>query len=305
MDMKYTITIPKEFRYDYIRDKFKDTFERLLTDIEGKVDDLTLKKVNQLEQAFLTSEAITNAKVTVFLPFEDKPEEVLKAASSKLTTIYPYLCGRYERETIDMLNTAFKDAGINKFTNIKENTMDMEINMTGLERIREESKKNENLKQQEEELRNNNEGYGYKRTAFENIKKYFDTLNEVLKDTDIGDFNISLEDEIKYKHYKRNVRTLGGTGYKTEYQNEFGYQRAIISFNKTYGKNDENNPNLFANNGLFSKIALNWDAIQKTIEEDITEQLKNRNEELEAYKKLSNANKKTKNKNKDNYEMEF
>lgn len=303
MDMKYTITIPKEFRCDYINDKFKDTFERLLADIEGKADDLTLKKVNQFEQAFLTSEATTNDKVTVFLPFEDKPEEILKAASSKLTTIYPYLCGRYERETIDMLNTAFKDAGINKFTNIKENTMDMEINMTGLERIREESKKNENLKQQEEELRNNNEGYGYKRTAFENIKKYFDTLNEVLKDTDIGDFNIPLEDEIKYKHYKKNVRTLGGTGYKTEYQNEFGYQRAIISFNKTYGKNDENNPNLFANNGLFSKIALNWDEIQKTIEEDITERLQNRNEELEAYKKLSNTNKK--NKAKDNYEIGF
>lgn len=300
MDMKYTITIPKEFRYDYIRDKFKDTFERLLADIEGKVDDTTLKKVNQLEQAFLTSEAITNAKVTVFLPFEDKPEEVLKTASSKLTTIYPYLCGRYERETIDMLNTAFKDAGIN----IKENTM--EINMTGLERIKEESKKNENLKQQEEELRNNNEGYGYKRTAFENIKKYFDTLNEVLKDTDIGDFNIPLEDEIKYKHYKKNVRTLGGTGYKAEYQNEFGYQRAIISFNKTYGKNDEGNPNLFINNGLFSKIALNWEKIQKTIEEDITERLQNRNEELEAYKKLSNtSNTNKKNKAKDNYEIGF
>lgn len=114
MDMKYTITIPKEFRYDYIRDKFKDTFERLLADIEGKADDTTLKKVNQLEQAFLTSEATANDKVTVFLPFEDKPEDILKAASSKLTTIYPYLCGRYERETIDMLNTAFKDAGINK-----------------------------------------------------------------------------------------------------------------------------------------------------------------------------------------------
>ena len=300
MDMKYTITIPKEFRYDYIRDKFKDTFERLLADIEGKVDDTTLKKVTQLEQAFLTSEAITNAKVTVFLPFEDKPEEVLKTASSKLTTIYPYLCGRYERETIDMLNTAFKDAGIN----IKENTM--EINMTGLERIKEESKKNEYLKQQEEELRNNNEGYGYKRTAFENIKKYFDTLNEVLKDTDIGDFNIPLEDEIKYKHYKKNVRTLGGTGYKAEYQNEFGYQRAIISFNKTYGKNDEGNPNLFINNGLFSKIALNWDKIQKTIEEDITERLQNRNEELEAYKKLSNtSNTNKKNKAKDNYEIGF
>ena len=292
MDMKYTITIPKEFRQEYIRDKFKETFEKLLSDIEGKADDTTLKKVNQLKQAFLTSEAVTNNKVTVSLPFGDKPEEVLKAASDKLTTIYPYLCGRYERETIDMLNTAFKDADIDKTTNIKEKTM--EINMTGLERIREESKKNENLKQQEEELRNNNEGYGYKRTAFENIKKYFDTLNEVLKDTDIGDFNIPLEDEIKYKHYKKNVRTLGGTGYKTEYQNEFGYQRAIISFNKTYGKNDENNPNLFANNGLFSKIALNWDAIQKTIEEDITERLQNRNEELEAYKKLSNTNKKTK-----------
>lgn len=300
MDMKYTITIPKEFRYDYIRDKFKDTFERLLADIEGKVDDTTLKKVNQLEQAFLTSEATTNDKVTVFLPFKDKPEEVLKTASSKLTTIYPYLCGRYERETIDMLNTAFKDADIN----IKENTM--EINMTGLERIKEESKKNENLKQQEEELRNNNEGYGYKRTAFENIKKYFDTLNEVLKDTDIGDFNIPLEDEIKYKHYKKNVRTLGGTGYKAEYQNEFGYQRAIISFNKTYGKNDEGNPNLFINNGLFSKIALNWDKIQKTIEEDITERLQNRNEELEAYKKLSNtSNTNKKNKAKDNYEIGF
>lgn len=131
-----------------------------------------------------------------------------------------------------------------------------------------------------------------------------DTLNEVLKDTDIGDFNIPLEDGlITYKHYKRNVRTLGGTGYKTEYQNEFGYQRAIISFNKTYGKNDEGNPNLFANNGLFSKIALNWDEIQKTIEEDITERLQNRNEELEAYKKLSNTNKK--NKAKDNYEIGF
>lgn len=291
MDMKYTITIPKEFRYDYIRDKFKDTFERLLADIEGKVDDLTFKKVNQLEQAFLTSEAITNDEVTISLPFEDKPEEVLKAASGKLTTIYPYLCGRYERETINMLKTAFKDAGINKFTNIKENTINtIEINMTGLEQIREESKKNEKLKQQEEELRNNNEGYGYKRTAFENIKKYFDTLNDVLKDTDIGDFSIPLEDEIKYKHYKRDVRTLGR--YQIEYQNEFSYQRDtylrdILSFNKTYEKNDENNPNLFANNGLFSKIALNWDEIQKTIEENITEQLKNRNEELEAYKKIS------------------
>lgn len=280
--MEYTIKIPGEFKSEYAGNKFEETFERLLADTKGKVDVSIYKKVNQMEHAFAESEINENGEIILSLPYEDKPEDILKAASSKLTTIYPYLCGRYERETIDMLNTAFKDASIN----IKEKTK--EINMTGLERIREESKKNENLKQQEEELRNNNEGYGYKRTAFENIKKYFDTLNEILKDTDIGDFNIPLEDEIKYKHYKRNVRTLGGTGYKTEYQNEFGYQRAIISFNKTYGKNDENNPNLFANNGLFSKIALNWDEIQKTIEEDITERLQNRNEELEAYKKLSN-----------------
>lgn len=280
--MEYTIKIPGEFKSEYAGNKFEETFERLLADTKGKVDVSIYKKVNQMEHAFAESEINENGEIILSLPYEDKPEDILKAASSKLTTIYPYLCGRYERETIDMLNTAFKDASIN----IKEKTK--EINMTGLERIREESKKNENLKQQEEELRNNNEGYGYKRTAFENIKKYFDTLNEVLKDTDIGDFNIPLEDEIKYKHYKRNVRTLGGTGYKSEYQNEFGYQRAIISFNKTYGKNDENNPNLFANNGLFSKIALNWDEIQKTIEEDITERLQNRNEELEAYKKLSN-----------------
>lgn len=280
--MEYTIKIPGEFKSEYAGNKFEETFERLLADTKGKVDVSIYKKVNQMEHAFAESEINENGEIILPLPYEDKPEDILKAASSKLTTIYPYLCGRYERETIDMLNTAFKDASIN----IKEKTK--EINMTGLERIREESKKNENLKQQEEELRNNNEGYGYKRTAFENIKKYFDTLNEILKDTDIGDFNIPLEDEIKYKHYKRNVRTLSGTGYKSEYQNEFGYQRAIISFNKTYGKNDENNPNLFANNGLFSKIALNWDEIQKTIEEDITERLQNRNEELEAYKKLSN-----------------
>lgn len=280
--MEYTIKIPGEFKSEYAGNKFEETFERLLADTKGKVDVSIYKKVNQMEHAFAESEINENGEIILSLPYEDKPEDILKAASSKLTTIYPYLCGRYERETIDMLNTAFKDASIN----IKEKTK--EINMTGLERIRKESKKNENLKQQEEELRNNNEGYGYKRTAFENIKKYFDTLNEILKDTDIGDFNIPLEDEIKYKHYKRNVRTLSGTGYKSEYQNEFGYQRAIISFNKTYGKNDENNPNLFANNGLFSKIALNWDEIQKTIEEDITERLQNRNEELEAYKKLSN-----------------
>lgn len=114
MDMKYTITIPDEFKSEYASNKFEETFERLLADIKGKVDDLTFKKVNQLEQAFLKSEVTSNDEVTISLAFEDKPEEVLKAASGKLTTIYPYLCGRYERETIDMLKTAFKDADIDK-----------------------------------------------------------------------------------------------------------------------------------------------------------------------------------------------
>lgn len=112
--MKYTITIPDEFKSEYAGNKFEETFERLLADIKGKADDLTFEKVNQLEQAFLKSEIISNDEVTISLPFEDKPEEILKAASGKLTTIYPYLCGRYERETIDMLKTAFKDAGIDK-----------------------------------------------------------------------------------------------------------------------------------------------------------------------------------------------
>lgn len=113
MDMKYTITIPDEFKSEYAGNKFEETFERLLADIKGKVDDLTFKKVNQLEHA-LTESEIENDEIILSLPFEDKPEEVLKAASGKLTTIYPYLCGRYERETIDMLKTAFKDADIDK-----------------------------------------------------------------------------------------------------------------------------------------------------------------------------------------------
>ena len=113
MDMKYTITIPDEFKSEYAGNKFEETFERLLADIKGKADDSIYEKVNQIEHAFAESE-IENGKITLSLPFDDKPEEVLKAASDKLTRIYPYLCGRYERETIDMLKTAFKDADIDK-----------------------------------------------------------------------------------------------------------------------------------------------------------------------------------------------
>ncbi len=114
MDIKYTIKIPDEFKSEYADNKFEETFERLLADIKGKVDDLTFKKVNQLEHAFAESKINENGEIILSLPFEDRPEEVLKAASGKLTTIYPYLCGRYEKETIAMLKTAFKDAGIDK-----------------------------------------------------------------------------------------------------------------------------------------------------------------------------------------------
>lgn len=112
--MEYTIKILDEFKNEYAGNKFEETFERLLADIKGKVDDLTFKKVNQLEHAFAESKINENGEIILSLPFEDRPEEIIKAASDKLTTIYPYLCGRYERETIDMLKTAFKDAGIDK-----------------------------------------------------------------------------------------------------------------------------------------------------------------------------------------------
>ena len=111
--MKYAIKIPDEFKNEYSENKFEETFERLLADVKGKVDDSIYEKVNQIEQAFAESE-IENGKITLSLPFDDKPEEIIKTASDKLTRIYPYLCGRYERETIDMLKTAFKDAGIDK-----------------------------------------------------------------------------------------------------------------------------------------------------------------------------------------------
>lgn len=108
--MEYTIAISDEFKYEYASNKFEETFERLLADTKGKVDDSIYKKVNQMEHAFTESEINKNGEIILSLPYEDKPEDILKAASSKLTTIYPYLCGRYERETIDMLKTAFEKA---------------------------------------------------------------------------------------------------------------------------------------------------------------------------------------------------
>lgn len=292
---KETPTIKANILNTYKWNKFESIFSYLMISIRGSVDESILEKLESMMFAFEKSK-INGNKVIVSIPFDDKPEDILKKALKNIPIDTKYI-GYSEKIIIKMLSDAFEE--FTNITAIKENTM--EINMTGLERIKEESKKNEILKQQEKELRNNNERYGYKITAFENIKKYFDTLNDILKDTDIGNFNIPLEHGlITYKHYKDNIHTLVG------YKNEFSYQRTILSFNKTYGENDENNPNLFANNGLFSKIALNWDKIQKTIEEDITERLQNRNEELEAYKKLSNtSNTNKKNKAKDYYEITF
>ncbi len=42
--MEYTIKILDEFKNEYAGNKFEETFERLLADIKGKVDDLTFKK---------------------------------------------------------------------------------------------------------------------------------------------------------------------------------------------------------------------------------------------------------------------
>ena len=108
--MEYTIKIPDEFKNEYAGNKFEETFERLQADIKGKVDDSICKKVNQMEHAFAESKINENGEIILSLPFKDRPEEIIKAVSDKLTTIYPYLCGRYEKETIDMLKTAFEEA---------------------------------------------------------------------------------------------------------------------------------------------------------------------------------------------------
>ena len=58
----------------------------------------------------------------------------------------------------------------------------MNINMTGLEQIREETCKSELLKQQEEEMYNNTkaEYRKYQKSAYDSIKAYFDTLKTIL-----------------------------------------------------------------------------------------------------------------------------
>lgn len=303
--MEYTIKIPDEFKSEYAGNKFEETFERLLADTKGKVDDSIYKKVNQMEHAFTESEINKNGEIILSLPYEDKPEDILKAASSKLTTIYPYLCGRYERETIDMLSTAFKDADIN----IKEKTM--EINMTGLERIREESKKNEILKHQEEELYNNTkaEYKKYQKSAYESIKTYFDTLKTILDNSGLNYLSCDIDVKnihMKYMYDKNSV----------EPQKLACYNQSI-TFKESYETEELYYPKKFEDLGIFSQVAVDWNDIQASLEQTIIARISHQNdlkqdeinrykENIENYKKLSNKeNTKAKdNKQKNLYEVD-
>lgn len=290
--MEYTIKIPNEFKSEYAGNKFEETFERLLADTKGKVDVSIYKKVNQMEHAFAESEINENGEIILSLPYEDKPEDILKAASSKLTTIYPYLCGRYERETIDMLSTAFKDVDIN----IMEKTM--EINMTGLERIREETRKSEILQQQEEEIYNNTkaEYRKYQKSAYESIKAYFDTLKTILDNSDSDylkynkiTFNIKIKElHMIYSYSKNSMQDL------SYYNGNCG-----LTFRDSYETVERNHPEYFEDLGFFTRIAEKWNYIQASLEQEIITRISHQNDlkqdeinrykkNIENYKKLSN-----------------
>ena len=75
--MEYTIAISDEFKYEYASNKFEETFERLLADTKGKVDDSIYKKVNQMEHAFAESEVNENDEIILFLPFAADMKEKL------------------------------------------------------------------------------------------------------------------------------------------------------------------------------------------------------------------------------------
>lgn len=94
----------------------------------------------------------------------------------------------------------------------------MIIDMTGLERIREETCKSDLLQQQEEELYNNTkaEYKKYQKSAYDSIKAYFDTLKTILdnSDSDYLKYNkITFDIKIKefhmiYSYSKNSMQDL-------------------------------------------------------------------------------------------------
>ena len=189
----------------------------------------------------------------------------------------------------------------------------MNIDMTGLEKIREETCKSEVLKQQEEELYNNTiaEYKKYQKNAYESIKTYFDTLKTILDNSGLEylSCDINVKDiHMKYIYNKNSVESQ-----KLSYCNQ-SYE---LAFKDSYETEVLYCPEKFEDLGIFSQVAGNWNDIQTSLEQTISSRVSHQNrlrqdkinrykKDIENYKKLSNeGNTKVKdNKQKNLYEVD-
>ena len=189
----------------------------------------------------------------------------------------------------------------------------MKIDMTGLEKIREETCKAELLKQQEEEMYNNTiaEYKKYQKSAYESIKTYFDTLKTILDNSglDYLSCDIDVKDiHMKYIYDKNSVESQ-----KLSYYN----QSDELVFKDSYESQVLYYPKKFEDLGIFSQVAGNWNDIQTSLEQTISSRVSHQNrlrqdkinrykKDIENYKKLSNeGNTKVKdNKQKNLYEVD-
>lgn len=187
----------------------------------------------------------------------------------------------------------------------------MIIDMTGLERIREETCKSELLKQQEEELYNNTkaEYRKYQKSAYDSIKAYFDTLKTILDNSGLDYLSCDIDVKnihMKYMYDKNSV----------EPQKLACYNQSI-TFKESYETEELYYPKKFEDLGIFSQVAADWNDIQASLEQTIIARISHQNdlkqdkinrykENIENYKKLSNEeNTKAKdNKQKNLYEVD-
>lgn len=185
----------------------------------------------------------------------------------------------------------------------------MNINMTGLEQIREETCKSELLKQQEEELYNNTkaEYKKYQKSAYESIKTYFDTLKTILDNSGLDYLSCDIDVKnihMKYMYDKNSV----------EPQKLACYNQSI-TFEKSYETEELYYPKKFEDLGIFSQVAADWNDIQASLEQTIITRISLQNdlkqdeinrykENIENYKKLSNEEKVKDNKQKNLYEVD-
>lgn len=185
----------------------------------------------------------------------------------------------------------------------------MIINMTGLERIREETCKNELLKQQEEELYNNTkaEYRKYQKSAYDSIKAYFDTLKTILDNSGLDYLSCDIDVKnihMKYMYDKNSV----------EPQKLACYNQSI-TFKESYETEELYYPKKFEDLGIFSQVAADWNDIQASLEQTIITRISLQNdlkqdeinrykENIENYKKLSNEEKVKDNKQKNLYEVD-